>query len=53
MQEEKNLPPLQLLLDMKVRWSSTYVMLNRAENRREVTHSSTFKDISISKSLFR
>ena len=36
MQEEKNLPARQLLLDMKVRWSSTYVMLNRAEERREV-----------------
>jgi hypothetical protein len=28
--------PLQLLLDMKVRWGSTYVMLNRAETTREV-----------------
>ena len=24
--------PLQLLLDMKVRWSSTFVMLTRAES---------------------
>lgn len=36
MQEEKKLPARQLLLDMKVRWGSTYVMLNRAEERREV-----------------
>jgi hypothetical protein len=28
--------PLQLLLDMKVRWSSTYVMLDRAERNKEV-----------------
>lgn len=28
--------PLQLLLDMKVRWSSTFVMLTRAESRRQV-----------------
>ena len=36
-QEDKNIvPALQLLLDMKVRWGSTYVMLDRAELRREV-----------------
>ena len=28
--------PTQLLIDMKVRWSSTYVMLNRAESNSEV-----------------
>ena len=28
--------PRQLLLDMKVRWSSTYVMLYRAESQRQV-----------------
>lgn len=28
--------PLQLILDMKVRWSSTYLMLDRAERRKEV-----------------
>jgi len=28
--------PVQLLLDMKVRWGSTYVMLNRADNNRDV-----------------
>jgi hypothetical protein len=28
--------PTQLLLDMKVRWSSTYVMVNRAESSKEV-----------------
>ncbi|PSR75311.1 hypothetical protein PHLCEN_2v9174 [Hermanssonia centrifuga] len=27
--------PLQLLLDMPVRWSSTYVMLDRAESKKE------------------
>ena len=38
MQEEKKLPARQLLLDMKVRWGSTYVMLNRAEERQEVRY---------------
>ena len=28
--------PKQLLLDMKVRWGSTYVMLTRAESLRKV-----------------
>jgi hypothetical protein len=28
--------PLQLVLDMKVRWSSTYLMLDRAERKKEV-----------------
>jgi len=28
--------PTQLLIDMKVRWSSTYVMLNRAESNKKV-----------------
>jgi hypothetical protein len=28
--------PKQLLLDMPVRWSSTYVMLDRAENLQKV-----------------
>jgi hypothetical protein len=32
----KNVPTLQLILDMKVRWSSTYLMLERAEKRKEV-----------------
>lgn len=37
-QEDKNIvPAVQLLLDMKVRWGSTYVMLDRAELRREVS----------------
>lgn len=27
--------PMQLLLDMKVHWSSTYVMINRAEGSKE------------------
>jgi uncharacterized metal-binding protein len=28
--------PVQLILDMKVRWSSTYMMLDRAERNKEV-----------------
>jgi len=32
----KNKSPHQLLLDMKVRWGSTYVMLNRAEENKDV-----------------
>jgi hypothetical protein len=28
--------PKQLLMDMKVRWSSTYVMLERAEKLKDV-----------------
>lgn len=39
-QEDDNVPPLQLLLDMKVRWGSTHVMLLRAESRREVCYAS-------------
>ena len=27
---------VQLLLDMKVRWSSTYLMLDRAERNKDV-----------------
>ena len=30
-------PQTQLLLDMKVRWSSTYVMVNRAETSQKVS----------------
>ena len=30
-----NVPPVNLLLDMKVRWSSTYVMLHRALSRSQ------------------
>jgi hypothetical protein len=30
--------PLQLILDMKVRWSSTYLMLDHAERNKEVHH---------------
>ena len=37
LQERINMRPRQLLLDMKVRWSSTYVMLTRAESRRQVS----------------
>lgn len=28
--------PTQLLIDMKVRWSSTYIMLNRADCNKQV-----------------
>ncbi|KAF8800900.1 hypothetical protein BYT27DRAFT_7312447 [Phlegmacium glaucopus] len=34
-QERKGVKPVQLLLDMKVCWSSMYVMLNRADSRQE------------------
>ena len=30
------LTPIQLLIDMKVQWSSTYVMVNRAEGSHKV-----------------
>lgn len=33
-QEKANVPPTQLLLDMKVHWLSTYVMLNCAESSK-------------------
>ena len=36
-QERSGIHPCQLLLDMKARWSSTYVMLIRAESRRQVS----------------
>lgn len=29
-------PSLQLILDMKVRWSSTFLMLDRAERKKKV-----------------
>jgi hypothetical protein len=35
-QYRRKIPAVQLLLDMKVRWSSTFIMLTRAESRREV-----------------
>jgi hypothetical protein len=35
-QVEDNKPPLQLLLDMKVRWGSTHAMLLQAESRKDV-----------------
>jgi hypothetical protein len=31
-----SMPVLQLILDMKVRWSSTYLMLDRAEKKKDV-----------------
>ena len=36
-QVEDNKPPLQLLLDMKVRWGSTHAMLLRAELWKDVS----------------
>jgi hypothetical protein len=36
-QERIKIRPCQLLLDMKVCWSSTYIMLTRAESRRQVS----------------
>lgn len=36
-QAEDGIKPLQLLLDMKVRWGSTHAMLLRAESRKEVS----------------
>ena len=38
--------PLQLVLDMKVRWSSTYVMLDRAERHKEVSSAGKVKLIT-------
>jgi hypothetical protein len=35
-QIKNKLKPLQLILDMKVRWSSTYLMLDRAERKKSV-----------------
>jgi hypothetical protein len=31
-----SMPAVQLILDMKVRWSSTYLMLDRAERKKNV-----------------
>ena len=36
-QTRDNTKPRQLLLDMPVRWSSTFVMLERAEAQRKVS----------------
>ena len=38
-QIKNKVKPLQLILDMKVRWSSTYFMLDRAERKKEVSTS--------------
>jgi hypothetical protein len=35
-QRNSNLNPVQLLLDMKVRWGSTHVMLKHALSRQKV-----------------
>lgn len=34
MRVNSDLKSVQLILDMKVRWSSTYYMLDRAENKK-------------------
>ena len=36
-QEQNSVKALQLLLDMKIRWGSTYVMLSRAESQWKVS----------------
>ena len=38
-QVKNKVKPLQLILDMKVHWSSTYLMLDRAERKKEVSTS--------------
>ena len=35
-QIKANIKAVQLIIDMKVRWSSTYFMLDRAEKRKDV-----------------
>ncbi|KAN0105148.1 hypothetical protein V8E52_011310 [Russula decolorans] len=42
-QTKNKLKPLQLILDMKVRWSSTYLMLDQAERKKEVHTTSQVK----------
>lgn len=49
--------PVQLLIDMKVRWGSTYVMLNRANSNKKVITLYLFSQImltplSLSTNLF-
>ena len=39
--------PQQLLLDMKVRWGSTYAMLNRAESNKSVCRCKFFLTASL------
>ena len=41
-QVRNDIPPVNLLLDMKVQWSSTYVMLHRASSRRQVSNLNCF-----------
>jgi hypothetical protein len=36
--------PVQLILDMKVLWSSTYLMLDQAERKKEVRSKFSSKD---------
>ena len=36
-QEQNRVKALQLLLDMKVRWGSTFVMLSRAESQQKLS----------------
>ncbi|KAM5545613.1 hypothetical protein V8D89_000651 [Ganoderma adspersum] len=38
LQVKKDTKPLQLLMDVSTHWSSTYVMLNRADERDSVRH---------------
>jgi hypothetical protein len=40
MKANEGLKPVQLILDMKVRWSSTYFMLDRAKRKKEVRSTS-------------
>ena len=39
-----NGPPVQLILDMRVQWSSTYLMLDRAERKKDVCSKFQMKD---------
>jgi len=39
--------PAQLILDMKVQWLSTYLMLHRAEQKKEVSTLLSFEHVLI------
>jgi hypothetical protein len=43
--------PVQLIVDMKVRWSSTYLMLDRAERHKKVSMQD-FSTTDIDNSIF-
>jgi hypothetical protein len=47
MKANSDVRPVQLILDMKVRWSSTYMMLDCAERKREVCSKLSAKDSNI------